>query len=594
MRPILLAFLIFLNGAASTLAQTQPVRETVVVTGHAAPAPFKNVSRAVAVLTREQIARLPVRSVAEVLQYLGSVDVQSRGAMGTQADFSIRGASFGRTLVLVNGMRINDAQSGHHNADVPVPLDDIERIEVLYGPGSSLYGADAFGGTINIITRRPVPRLRLSASAGDFGFVDGSAVLGTTGRSIAHSLSASASRSSGFMPARDFETYAVASQTTFGSRSSLLVSHVLKDFGANGFYGPAPSRERTNQTLVLFDRGVLRTDAWDIGSQVSYRTHGDWFLYDPRIAASTPNRHRTHAVETNLKAQRTFADAFRLNVGGSVGGDWIRSNNLNDHAFARGSLFAEVQRRVGRRTLVYPGVRVDAYSNFGSAVSPSLAVSSWLTSRLKVRGSAGRAFRIPTFTELYYRDPNNEGTPTLQPEHAWEGETGLEWLGDSGWVGNASAFVRREENVIDWVRPSPLVRWRTTNIRRVDVRGFELGVGRLSTAGQLLRFDYAYLDADAGRVDFLSKYVLDYARHSVTGSASLQAPGRIAVGGRLSYRRRLDRRSYWVLDTRVARAVGRGELFVEGSNLLDTEYQEVRGVDMPGHWLRTGMSVTVF
>jgi outer membrane cobalamin receptor len=580
--------------ATSGASGQQPIRETVVVTGHAAPAPFRNLSRAVTVLTREQIARLPVRSVAEVLQYLASVDVQSRGAMGVQADFSVRGAAFGRTLVLVNGVRINDAQSGHHNADLPVLLEDVDRIEVLYGAGSSLYGADAFGGTINVITRRPQgTRRQIALSAGQFGFVDASAAVDMTRQTVAQSVGVSASRSSGFIPARDFETVALASQTMFGQRSSLLISHVRKDFGANGFYGPAPSRERTNQTLLLFDHRLVQAAAWEVGSQVAYRTHGDWFLYDPRVASMSPNRHRTHAVETTFKAQRTVSERLRLNVGGALGGDWIRSNNLNDHAFSRGSAFAEVQHRIGTGTLIYPGVRVDAYSNFGSSVSPSLSISSWIAPHLKMRGSIGRAFRIPTFTELYYRDPNNEGTATLQPEHAWEAEAGFDWIASS-WHGNVSFFARREENVIDWVRPSPLVRWRTTNLRRVDARGFEGGFGRLSERGDLARIDYAYLDADAGRVDFLSKYVLDYARHSIIGSASLPLPGRLALGQRVAYKRRRDRRSYWVVDARVSRGVRIGDVFLEGSNLLDTEYQEIRGVDMPGRWIRVGVSVSRF
>lgn len=119
--------LALLSAAAGGVAAQEPVEETVIVTAHASPEPFRNLSRTVAVLTREQIGRLPVRSVAEVLQYLASVDVQSRGAMGVQSDFSVRGASFGRTLVLVNGVRINDSQSGHHNADVPVLLDAARR-----------------------------------------------------------------------------------------------------------------------------------------------------------------------------------------------------------------------------------------------------------------------------------------------------------------------------------------------------------------------------------------------------------------------------------------------------------------------------------
>ena len=587
--------LVVAAAAAVAAAAQEPVRETVVVTGHAAPEPFRNLSRAVTVLTREQIARLPVRSVAEVLQYLASVDVQSRGAMGVQADFSVRGAAFGRTLVLVNGVRINDTQSGHHNADVPVLLEDVDRIEVLYGPGSSLYGADAFGGTVNVITRRPGGRKRqLSVSAGQFGFVDGSAAADVAGGSVAQSVAVSASRSSGFMPARDFRTLSLASQTAFGRRSSFLVSHVRKDFGANGFYGPSPSRERTNQTFLLFNHRLIQTAAWDVSGDLSYRTHGDWFLYDPRVATSVPNRHRTHAAETTLKAQRTVSERMRLNAGSTVGGDWIGSNNLGDHAFARASAFAELQHRVGRDTLIYPGVRLDAYSNFGWSLSPSLSVSSWVSPLVKVRGSLGRAFRIPTFTELYYRDPNNEGTPGLQPEHAWEAEAGLDWLARAGWQGSAAVFARREENVIDWVRPSALVRWRTTNIRRVDARGFELGIAHLSSRDSVARIDYGYLDADAGQVDFLSKYVLDYARHSITGAVSLSLPWRIALGQRVAYKRRRDRREYWVVDTRLSRRIGIGEVFVEGSNLLDTEYQEISGVDMPGRWMRAGISVPAF
>ena len=582
--------------AAPAPAGQQPLRETVVVTGHAAPEPFRNLSRVVTVLTREQIARLPVRSIAEVLQYLASVDVQSRGVMGMQADFSVRGAAFGRTLVLVNGVRINDAQSGHHNADVPVALDDVDRLEVLYGPGSSLYGADAFGGTINVITRLPDGRRRqVAVSGGAFGFIDGAAAVDAARGAVTQSLAVSGARSSGFMPARDFGTITAASQTRFGRRSALLVSHVRKDFGANGFYGPAPSRERTNGTFVLFDHRLSRSDVRDVSGTLSYRTHGDMFLYDPRAATAVANRHRTHAVEATMKLQRTLSDRLRLNAGGTLGGDWIRSNNLGDHTFARGSVFAEVQRRLGSRTLLYPGVRVDGYSNFGSAVSPSLSASSWVLPQLKVRGSVGRAFRIPTFTELYYRDPNHEAVSTLRPEHAWESEAGFDWLAAPGWQASASVFARREEDVIDWVRPSALVRWRTTNLRRVDARGVEATLTRVvADGGGFLRVDYAYLDADAGPVDFLSKYVLDYARHALTGSASVPLPARAGLGGRLAYKRRLDGQAYWVLDARVSRRFGPADLFVEGSNLLGTEYQEIRGVDMPGRWMRTGLVVSPF
>ena len=144
------------------------------------------------------------------------------------------------------------------------------------------------------------------------------------------------------------------------------------------------------------------------------------------------------------------------------------------------------------------------------------------------------------------------------------------------------------------MRPTPLVRWRTTNIRRVDAGGLELGIARLLQNGGLVRLDYAWLDADAGPVDFLSKYVLDYARHSLTGMASVPLPGHLSVGGRLAYKRRHDRRAYWVADARLSRRIHLAEVFIEGTNLLDTNYQEIRGVDMPGRWLRAGVSVPAF
>ena len=129
------------------------------MTAAATPVELARSPARLTVITRDQIARLPVHSIADVLRLLSSVDVRARGERGVQTDFAIRGANFGQMLVLVDGVRLNDAQSGHHNGDIPVPLDAIERIEILHGPGSSLFGADAFGGTINVITRKdPQPR----------------------------------------------------------------------------------------------------------------------------------------------------------------------------------------------------------------------------------------------------------------------------------------------------------------------------------------------------------------------------------------------------------------------------------------------------
>src|SRR5688572_3589103 len=155
--------------AAPPARAQEPFRQNVVVTAAASPVELETVTRTLTVITREQIARLPVHSIADVLRLTAAVDVRARGERGVQTDFAVRGANFGQMLVLVDGVRLNDAQSGHHNGDIPVPLDAVERIEILHGSGSSIFGADAFGGTVNIITRKAVQSASAVVETGSFG-----------------------------------------------------------------------------------------------------------------------------------------------------------------------------------------------------------------------------------------------------------------------------------------------------------------------------------------------------------------------------------------------------------------------------------------
>ena len=155
-RFILQAVFASLAGVGSATAQ-ETYKQTVVVTAAATPIELGTANRTLTVITREQIEALAAYSVPDVLRLVSSVDVRARGERGVQTDFAVRGATFGQMLVLIDGVRLNDQQSGHHNGDIPVPLDAVERIEVLHGPGASVFGADAYGGAVNIITRRQAP-----------------------------------------------------------------------------------------------------------------------------------------------------------------------------------------------------------------------------------------------------------------------------------------------------------------------------------------------------------------------------------------------------------------------------------------------------
>ena len=569
------------------MAQQPAVKEAIVVTATVAPESLLNVGRTLVLVTGEELRRLPIVSVPDVLRLVSSVDVRSRGARGVQSDVSVRGAGFGQVLVLVDGVRLNDAQSGHHNTDIPVPLEEIDRVEVLLGGSSSLHGADATGGTVNVITRRGGRRLLADVSAGAHGLVETSATWGVERAGIEHVVSGAFNRSSGFVRGRDHHIRLARYQGTFGRNTTATLGVVDKAFGAKGFYGPSPSREWTDQLLGSVQHRLARANRWHASADASYRTHGDHFIYDERNPSLAENRHRTHALASNVRWHGTVSPRTLVSFVASGGHDTIGSTNLGDHAFSRGSVAAEVRQTLGSRVVLHPGLRVDTYSRFGSSWSPSISVSGWQSDRLRLRASAGHAFRVPTFTELFYTDPNHHAADELSPETAWSADAGADLFRGS-WTAGASIFTRWEDNVIDWVRPSAAVRWRTANIRRVTTKGLETSFQRrLDTRGQV-RLQYSWLTSEAPALDVMSKYVLDYARHSIAASGSTEW-GAFRLGARADWKRRIDRRSYWTVDIQAARAIRRTELYVQMTNLFNQHYQEIRGVEMPGRWLKVGL-----
>jgi outer membrane cobalamin receptor len=571
------------------MAAQQPIEERVVVTANPYPVPFENVSRAVTVITKEDLDSLPAKSISDVLAHATSVDVRSRSPFGLQSDLSVRGSAFSQVLILVDGMRINDSQTGHHNADFPVQLQDIERIEVLPGSGSSIYGADALGGIINIVTRRYPERASASISAGQDGYVDGSFSMGWRKGKLEQLVSASANRSSGFQYDRDFRSVSVSARTGIGDHTTFSVSHVNKEFGANGFYGPSPSKEWTNQTFIAFENSHSGYSGKNTVFQGYYRTHGDRFLYDIRLPGMFENTHRTHAVGASAKIQYKPTDAGLFTLGGEVGGDWIESSNLGQHAFARTSLFSELQWIFSRTITVYSGLRLDYYSNFGASANPSLSGSWWVLPRIRLRSSVGRSFRIPSFTELYYRDPNHEASSSLKPESSWSGEVGTDFIPAKEWLGFLTVFSRSDRNVIDWVRASAAEKWRTANIRELHATGVEIGIEHSLGPQARISAKYSRILLDPGEIDFRSKYVLDYARDSWAASTSFPMPFALGYQQTFNYKRRADGRSYWLLDGRLERHFRRFTVGVDFTNLLDIRYQEVIGVDMPGRWFAVSL-----
>lgn len=564
--------------------------ETVVVTGTPEPVPLEEADRAVrSIPLRGQ--ELLFNTYVDILQLDAALDLRQRGPNGTQADLSVRGGTFGQTLILWNGRRMNDPQSGHHNLDLPIPLESMESVEMMRGAGSFLYGSDAVGGVVNVITRAPeTPEIRLRVSAGNFGVNQERVSLsGSRGR-WTEMLTGARDFSSGFRPDRDYRSLAIASATTY--RSSLGMTDVDlawsdRPFGADQFYGNYPSWERTKSQWA----GLRQTLGERTEADFSYRRHTDLFVLFRDQPQIFENRHAAQSWEASFRRREPLSPSSTFFWGGEGFGDEIDSTNLGHHSRARGAAYAGWDARVMRRFSFTAGVRGEVYRGLPGQWSPSISGGYWAGGKVKLRAAVSRAFRVPSYTDLYYHDPANLGSPTLRPEKAWSYEAGADWRPARRVSADVTVFHRRDRDVIDYVRSSPADIWRATNIQNLNFTGVETGV-RWTVSSQTIDLRYTALHGVAEVLSGLqSRYAFQYPVHS--GLASWQAliARQVACRTRIGALKRIGGTPYAVWDAYVARSQGRIRPFVQFTNLANVTYQEVVGVVMPGRAIVGGVEL---
>lgn len=568
-------------------------KEVIVVTGEYQPAPLEESDRSVHTLDVGGQS-LPSSAVVDLLALDPSVSLSQRAPDGVQTDVSIRGGTFGQTLVLLNGLRLNDPQTGHHSMDLPVPMDAISQVEVLRGSGSTLYGSDAVGGVINLITRIPESsEFRLGAAAGNFGVNQQSFSLSAVRRRFSEQLSGSRDFSSGFRPGREYRNLTLASATEVSSvlgSTSLILAHNDRPFGADNFYGAYPSWEHTRTWFAsVRQQWKGRTE-----TAFAWRRHTDLFVLDRNRPEWSVNQHAADSFQAAVRRWEQLGKNVRLYYGGEGLRDSIVSTNLGSHSRATGAAYAAIDFRALGRASFSAGVREQVYSGAHSVLSPTLAGGFWIDEKLRLKGSVSRAFRLPSYTELYYHDPATVGSPLLLPEKAWSYEAGLDWSPSRRLRGEAVVFHRRESDGIDFVRRSESDIWQAANIQRLHFTGVEASVTlRLAPSHQVSLSYTALYGASQSLAGLLSRYVFNYPRHSAVATWQGALPaglvGRVKVGAT----QRLGRDSYALADLYLARAAGRLRPFVQATNVANVSYQETLGVPMPGRGFLGGVELVL-
>ena len=572
--------------------------DTVLIKSTRIDLPFKENARTIQVISAEFIKNSAATNVADLLQQVAGVDIRRRGTAGSQADLYIRGGGFDQTLLLIDGIKMDDAQTGHHTMNAALPIEVIERIEIIKGPAARVFGQNAFTGAINIVTKSTLTNTTsVNIEAGSFGQLNGSVTVGKAFENSSLIAHVGILTSDGYRHNSDYENKNYLLKGVFNKKEQpieLIATFFDKKFGANGFYASATATEQYEETQSsLFGASTtFRTEKFKITPRVYWKRGQDEYVYIRDNPSVYRNLHITNKVGVETNASYT-SDIGITGFGVDISRVFISSNNLGKRNRTMANLFLEHRFKLADSKIdITPGVAVTYFSDFKFHAFPGLDIGFKLSDNLKAYGNLGVTYRIPTYTDLYYNDRSTIGNSNLKPEEAFAQEIGLKF--NSGrFTSSVAIFNRDADNLIDFIRPDITSKYEATNIAKVNTKGFELNTDyrfKLNEFNQTLSFGYNYLNDDIlDQNKDLSRYSLNTLKHQFITRFESKLFKNVRQNIIYKHAERTIGTSYNVWDASVIVAVNKFNFTVTANNIFNAEYIESGFVPMPPSSLLFGL-----
>ena len=569
----------------------------VMVQGKFLSLPLKKVNENITVISKKELENSPSKSIEEVLAQFTGMDIRKRGGNGVQADISVRGSSFEQVLILVNGIRINDSQTGHNSMNIPFDLASVEKIEIVKGPAARRFGQNAYAGVINIITKPSSDEnIVFTASGGDFKTYSLGVGANFGNERSSNFIQVNSNNSDGYRYNTDYKINNIFYQNRYkieNGNVNFQAGIQEKKFGANGFYATPSAKDQYEETQAsIVSLGIDKNyEKWGLNSSVYWRRGQDIYEY----IRNKPEIYRNMHIGNNLGAELNGSyrsDLGTTGLGLELRKEFLASNNLGNRERFVTQVFFEHHFSFFQNSLnVSPGISWANYDKEGNFFYPGLDVGFDFNENHKIYGNITKVNRIPTFTDLYYVSKTEAGNPNLKPENAMSAEIGYRFQKQS-FLGKISGFLRDSDNSIDWSKQNANDIWRAENIGKIKTKGVEVELAQhFNSFLKSYSVGYTFLESNYEQpTGLLSRYVMENLKHQLVAKLEVFFLKKFTNQLIYRYNERVSTGSYQIFDEKLSYDAKNYNIYIMVNNILNTDYTETFGVPMPGRWFHVGVS----
>lgn len=571
------------------IAQQVQSLDSVTIESTRIDLPFKENSRTISIITAEVIEGSPATNLAELLQQEAGIDIRRQGIYGMQADLYIRGGSFDQTLLLIDGIKVEDPQTGHHTLNIALPLEVIKRIEIIKGPAARIFGQNAFTGAINIVTKTNGDlKNNVGFQLGSYNQQHATATLGKSLDKASVMGHASINSSEGYRYNTDFQNQNYFLKSSFNTKTTpidVIATFSERKFGGNQFYAinAKEQYEETQSSLVGISTIIKRGDL-KISPQLYWKRNQDMYLYIRNNPSVYRNLHISNKV--GIQINSSYSSSFGVTgFGIDVAKVKMNSNRLGNRERWMGNFFLEHRFSLLDNKLdVTPGVAVNYFSEFDFNAFPGIDLGYRINDSFRVYANAGYTYRVPTYNDLYYVGRQDIGNENLVPERAISEEIGLKYFGNK--LNASVAFFNRDsDNLIDYTKENEDDKWQSNNLKRLNSNGIEAQLSspfKLGQYTQSLSLGYTYLNEDLGTVKSnFSKYIINSLNQHLTANIKTQFSKNFSQSVVYKFADRANGENYSVVDVQLKLMINTLELTLTGNNIFNASYIETGIVPMP-------------